>query len=117
MTTKIDGLEVISRDSQRGSAEYIYKGVRISKYTRELGHKGRTRGSYVRAGVVFSYKTEVYNAQAIVPSHYSIRKEFTLKNVIAEIDALLVKDNVIVDNNTIIINPADRAIVLGKVNA
>jgi hypothetical protein len=59
---RYEGLEIVERNSARGSAEYIYKGVRVSKYTQERGHKTRIRGGYSRAGVKFSYQVNYFRA-------------------------------------------------------
>lgn len=108
MATKIEGLEVIERNSQRGSATYMYKGVRIEKYTQERGHKTKIRNGYSRAGVKFTYKINFFRAQAIVPTDYRISKNFTLKDTIAEIDRWLAGENRAVENGTIISGVSDR---------
>jgi hypothetical protein len=105
---KYEGLEVVERDSARGSAEYLYKGVRISKYTQERGHKTRIRGGYSRAGVKFSYKVQYFRAHAIVATSYSIRKNYTLKEIISEIDSYLSRENVIAERGEIICGVAER---------
>jgi hypothetical protein len=107
---KYEGLEVVERDSARGSAEYIYKGVRIAKYTQERGHKTRIRGGYSRAGVKFTYKVNNFRAYAIVATSYIIVKNYTLKETIAEIDAYLIRENVIADRGEIINGVAEREI-------
>jgi hypothetical protein len=105
---KYEGLEIVERDSARGSAEYIYKGVRIAKYTQERGHKTRIRGGYSRAGVKFTYKVNNFRAHAIVATSYIIVKNYTLKETIAEIDAYLIRENVIADKGEIINGVAER---------
>jgi len=111
---KYEGLEVIERNSARGFAEYIYKGVRISKYTQERGHKTMIRGGYSRAGVKFTYKVNHFRAKAVVPTSYSIVKNYTLKETIAEIDAYLNRENVIADRGYIINGVTDREILRGE---
>lgn len=118
MATKIDGLEVVKRDSKRGSAEYTYKGVRISKYTQERGYKGRLRGSYVRAGVKFTFHIDHYRADAYVKMSYSTVKNYTLKDTVEEINCWLAKNDMAVENGKIINGVTDRAIIKAeKVNA
>jgi hypothetical protein len=111
---KYEGLEVVERNSARGSAEYIYKGVRIAKYTQERGHKTRIRGGYSRAGVKFSYKVNSFNANAVVPTSYRISVNFTLKETIAEIEALLSRENVAVERGQIINNVSEREILRSR---
>ena len=111
---KYEGLEVIERNSARGSAEYIYKGVRVSKYTQERGHKTRIRGGYSRAGVKFSYKVNSFNANAVVPTSYRISVNFTLKETIAEIEGLLARENVIAERGEIILNVGEREILRSR---
>ena len=111
---KYEGLEVVERDSDRVSAEYIYKGVRISKYTQERGHKTRIRGGYSRAGVKFSYKVNCFNANAVVPTSYRISVNYTLKETIAEIEALLVREDVIAERGGIILNVSEREILRSR---
>ena len=111
---KYEGLEVVERNTTRGSAEYIYKGVRISKYTQERGHKTRIRGGYSRAGVKFSYKVNSFNANAVVPTSYRISVNFTLKETIAEIEALLSRENVAVERGQIINNVSEREILRSR---
>lgn len=111
---KYEGLEVVERNSARGSAEYIYKGVRIAKYTQERGHKTRIRGGYSRAGVKFSYKVNSFNAKAVVPTSYRISVNFTLKETIAEIEALLSRENVAVERGQIINNVSEREILRSR---
>jgi hypothetical protein len=108
MATKIEGLEVVQRDSVRGSAEYLYKGVRISKYTQERGHKTRIRGGYSRAGVKFTFKVNNFNAHAIIATSYRISKNYTLKETIAEINDYLSRSNIMADNGEIIVGVAER---------
>jgi hypothetical protein len=85
---RYEGLEIVERNSARGSAEYIYKGVRVSKYTQERGHKTRIRGGYSRAGVKFSYQVNYFHANATCANTwYRISVNFTLKATIAAIDA------------------------------
>lgn len=117
MTTKIAGLEVIQRDAQRGSAEYMYKGVRVSKYTQERGHKTKIRGGYSRAGVKFTFHVDFYRAQAIVPTSYRIVKNYTLKETIAEIENFISREDVAVENGKIIHGVSDRDIIRQAVNA
>ena len=105
---KYEGLEVVERNTTRGSAEYIYKGVRVSKYTQERGHKTRIRGGYSRAGVKFTYKVNHFRFHAIVATSYSIVKNYTLKETIAEIDAYLNRENVIADRGEIINGVTER---------
>ncbi len=105
---RYEGLEVVERDSARGSAEYIYKGVRIAKYTQDRGHKTRIRGGYSRAGVKFTYKVEQFRAHAIVATSYNIVKNYTLKETISEIDAYLNRENVIADRGVIINGVSER---------
>lgn len=109
MATKIAGLEVIDRNSERGSATYMYKGVRIEKYTQERGHKTRIRGGYSRAGVKFTFKINTYSATAVVCSSYILSKNYTLKDTIADIDNWLAGDNRAVENGSIISGVTDRA--------
>lgn len=104
---KYEGLEVVERDSARGSAEYLYKGVRISKYTQERGHKTR-RGGYSRAGVKFTYKVHNFRFHAIIATSYRSVKNYTLKETIAEIDAYLNQENVIADRGEIINGVSER---------
>jgi len=111
---KYEGLEVIERNSARGSAEYIYKGVRISKYTQERGHKTRIRGGYSRAGVKFTFKVKNFRAHAIVATSYNIVRNYTLKETIAEIDAYLNREDVIADKGYIINGVTDREILRNK---
>ena len=111
---KYEGLEVVERNSARGSAEYIYKGVRIAKYTQERGHKTRIRGGYSRAGVKFSYKVNSFNANAVVPTSYRISVNFTLKETIAEIEGLLARENIAVERGEIIVNVSEREILRGR---
>ena len=119
MAAKIEGLEVVERDSKRGSATYIYKGVRISKYTQELGHKTMIRGGYSRAGVKFTFKINTYRVNATVQSGYIISKAYTLKETVADIDRWLEGGNRAVENYTIISGVTDRAILRaeGKISA
>ena len=111
---RYEGLEVVERNSARGSAEYLYKGVRISKYTQERGHKTRIRGGYSRAGVKFSYKVNSFNANAVVPTSYRSVKNYSLKETIAEIEGLLVRENVIAERGEIILNVSEREILRGR---
>ena len=111
---KYEGLEVVERNSARGSAEYLYKGVRISKYTQERGHKTRIRGGYSRAGVKFTYKVKHFRAHAIVATSYSIVKNYTLKETIAEIERLLSREDVIAERGAIIINVSEREILRNR---
>ena len=111
---RYEGLEIVERNSARGSAEYIYKGVRIAKYTRERGHKTRIRGGYSRAGVKFSYKVNSFNANAVVPTSYRISVNFTLKETIAGIEALLSRENVAVERGQIINNVSEREILRSR---
>ena len=111
---RYEGLEVVERNTTRGSAEYIYKGVRISKYTQERGHKTRIRGGYSRAGVKFSYKVNCFNANAVVPTSYRISVNYTLKETIAEIEALLVREDVIAERGGIILNVSEREILRSR---
>ena len=111
---KYEGLEVVERNTTRGSAEYIYKGVRVSKYTQERGHKTRIRGGYSRAGVKFSYKVNCFNANAVVPTSYRISVNYTLKETIAEIEALLVREDVIAERGGIILNVSEREILRNR---
>ena len=111
---KYEGLEVVERNTTRGSAEYIYKGVRVSKYTQERGHKTRIRGGYSRAGVKFSYKVNSFNANAVVPTSYRISVNYTLKETIAEIEALLARENVIAERGGIILNVSEREILRSR---
>ena len=111
---KYEGLEVVERNTTRGSAEYIYKGVRVSKYTQERGHKTRIRGGYSRAGVKFSYKVNCFNANAVVPTSYRISVNYTLKETIAEIEALLVREDVIAERGGIILNFSEREILRSR---
>ena len=111
---KYEGLEVVERNTTRGSAEYIYKGVRVSKYTQERGHKTRIRGGYSRAGVKFSYKVNCFNANAVVPTSYRISVNYTLKETIAEIEALLVREDVIAERGGIILNVSEREILRSR---
>ncbi len=108
---RYEGLEVVERNSARGSAEYIYKGVRIAKYTQDRGHKTRIRGGYSRAGVKFTYKVNCFNANAVVPTSYRISVNYSLKETIAEIERLLVRENVIAERGEIIINVSERQIL------
>ncbi len=108
---RYEGLEVVERDSARGSAEYIYKGVRIAKYTQDRGHKTRIRGGYSRAGVKFTYKVNCFNANAVVATSYRICVNYSLKETIAEIERLLVRENVIAERGEIIINVSERQIL------
>ena len=120
MSKKIEGLEVISRDSKRGSAEYMYKGVRISKYTQELGHKTRIRGVYSRAGIKFTFKISSYHEKAIVPTNYMIVKNYTLKDTVNEINRWLEgSTNRAVEKGTIINGVSDREALraCGKISA
>jgi hypothetical protein len=119
MNTKIQGLEVIERDTKRGSAEYTYKGVRISKYTQETGHKTRIRGGYSRAGVKFTFKVNTYRVRATVQTGYIISKAYTLKETISDIDRWLTYENSAVENGRIISGVSDRAILRaeGKISA
>jgi hypothetical protein len=100
---KYEGLEVVERNSARGSAEYIYKGVRISKYTQERGHKTRIR-----------YKANSFNANAVVPTSYRISVNYSLKETIAEIEKLLAREDVIAERGGIIINVSEREILRGR---
>ncbi len=111
---RYEGLEIVERDSARGSAEYIYKGVRISKYTQERGYKTRIRGGYSRAGVKFTFKAHFFRAKAVVPTNYSIVKNYTLKETIAEIDAYLNREDVIAENGGIIVNVSEREILRNR---
>ena len=111
---KYEGLEVVERNTTRGSAEYIYKGVRVSKYTQERGHKTRIRGGYSRAGVKFSYKVNSFNANAVVPTSCRISVNYTLKETIAEIEALLARENVIAERGGIILNVSEREILRSR---
>jgi hypothetical protein len=111
---KYEGLEVVERNTARGSAEYIYKGVRVAKYTQERGHKTRIRGGYSRAGVKFSYKVNSFNANAVVPTSYRISVNFTLKETIAEIEALLARENIAVERGEIIVNVSEREILRSR---
>ena len=111
---RYEGLEVVERNSARGSAEYFYKGVRISKYTQDRGHKTMIRGGYSRAGVKFTYKVNFFRAKVIVPTSYSIVKNYTLKETIAEIDAHLNQEDVIADKGCIINGVTDREILRGR---
>ena len=108
MATKIEGLEVVSRDSKRGSAEYTYKGVRISKYTQERGHKTRIRGGYSRAGVKFTFHIDHFHANSYVKMSYSIVKNFTLKDTVEEITRWLNGGNTMAENGKIINGVTDR---------
>lgn len=114
MAKKIEGLEIVSRDSKTGTAEYLYRGVRISKYTQAMGHKTRIRGGYSRAGVKFSFKIEVFRANASVNTDYWVRKDFVLKSVVQEIESWLSKENVIAENGKIITGVSDREILREK---
>ena len=111
---KYEGLEVVERNTTRGSAEYIYKGVRVSKYTQQRGHKTRIRGGYSRAGVKFSYKVNCFTANAVVPTSYRISVNYTLKETIAEIEALLVREDVIAERGGIILNVSEREILRSR---
>jgi hypothetical protein len=111
---RYEGLEIVERNSARGSAEYIYKGVRVSKYTQERGHKTRIRGGYSRAGVKFSYQVNYFHANAMVTTSYNIVKNFTLKETIAEIDAYLNRENVIAEKGKIISGVTDREILRSR---
>jgi hypothetical protein len=111
---RYEGLEIVERNSACGSAKYIYKGVRISKYTQERGHKTRIRGGYSRAGVKFSYKVNSFNANAVVPTNYRISVNFTLKETIAEIEGLLGRENVAVERGEIILNVSEREILRSR---
>jgi hypothetical protein len=119
MAKKIEGLQVVERDSKKGSATYIYKGVRISKNTQELGHKTMIRGGYSRAGVRFTFKVYTYRAKAMVNTGYIISKAYTLKETVADIDSWLAGENRAVENYTIIAGVTDRAILRaeGKISA
>jgi hypothetical protein len=119
MARKIEGLEVVERDASRGSATYNYKGVRISKYTQELGHKTMIRGGYSRAGVKFTFKIDTYRVNASVQTGYIISKAYTLKETVADIDRWLEGDNRAVEKGRIISGVTDRAILRaeGKISA
>jgi hypothetical protein len=112
MATKIEGLEVIERDSKRGSAEYNYKGVRISKYTQERGYKTRIRGGYSRAGVKFTFKVNTYRVNATVQTGYIISKAYTLKETVSDIDRWLANGNTAVENGRITSGVTDKAILI-----
>lgn len=88
---KYEGLEVVERDSAKGSAEYLYKGVRVSKY-----------------GGKFVFKVNHFRASAIVPTNYSKAKYSSLKEVIANIDSWLIMENVGVEGKEIINGLSDR---------
>ena len=117
MATKIDGLEVIERNSQRGSATYEFNGVQISKYTQDRGHKTMTRNGYSRAGVKFTFQVQSYSANATVKTHYMTFTNYTLKETIADITKYLSRDNVAVENGKIINGVSDRDIIRQAVNA
>lgn len=108
---KIQGLAVIERDSVKGSAEYIYKGVRIAKYTQERGYKTKNRGGYSRAGVKFTFKIHIFRANASVKTNYIISKNFTLKETIAEIESWFSCENVAVEQGSIIKGVSDRELL------
>ena len=110
---RYEGLEIVERNSARGSAEYVYKGVRIAKYTQERGHKLRRHG-YSRAGVKFSYQVNYFHADAMVTTSYTNVKNFTLKETIAEIDAYLNRENVIAEKGKIISGVTDREILRNR---
>jgi hypothetical protein len=76
--------------------------------------KTRIRGGYSRAGVKFSYKVNSFNANAVVPTHYRISVNFTLKETIAEIERLLNQENVIAERGNIIVNVSEREILRSR---
>ena len=56
MAKKIEGLEIVSRDAENGSAEYIYKGTHIFKRTLNKGVRSpRIRNTYVRKGAYYTF--------------------------------------------------------------
>ena len=118
MTKKIDGLEIVSRNAERGSAEYIYKGVYISKWTLNRGHKGRTRGSYVSAGAYFTFQVQSYDSKAVTKSYYFTNKNRKLQDAIDAVNVYVNRADVIIENGKVIINPQEREIIVQqKVNA
>lgn len=110
MAKKVEGLTVVSRDSERGKATYEYKGVRIEKYTRDRGYRGRIRGSYNRAGAVYTFSTQFYNADAIVTSRWDSVKNYKLQDAVTDIDRFL-DGNAIAENGKVIIRPDQREIL------
>ncbi len=66
------------------------------------------------AGVKFSYKVNSFNANAVVPTSYRISVNFTLKETIAEIEALLSRENVAVERGQIINNVSEREILRSR---
>jgi hypothetical protein len=95
-------------------AVLLSTSTRVSEFLNTLKSADTKQEGYSRAGVKFSYKVNSFNANAVVPTHYRISVNFTLKETIAEIERLLNQENVIAERGNIIVNVSEREILRSR---
>ena len=101
MAKKIEGLEIVSRNAQDGTATYSYNGVHIKKIVRK-SYRG-VLGQKVAAGTVYSIKFTQYRnaAESNVPVSCGTFKNVRLSDAVAEIQKAL-DENATVENGCLI---------------